>query len=71
MVKKKELIEAINILMERTLGDLQIGMYIDFDNYCIKFLDADKNVIKWFEISESEFELLYKVFMERKQNGNK
>lgn len=71
MIKKKELIEAIDILMERTLGYLQIGMFIEPDNYCIKFLDNNKQVVDWFSISESEFELLYKIFMERKQNGNK
>lgn len=62
MIKKKELIEAINILMERTLGYLQIGMYIEPDNYCIKFLDNNKQVVDWFCISEREYNLLREVF---------
>ena len=62
MNEEMKLKKAINILMERTLGYLEIGMYIEPDNYCIKFLDHNKQVVDWFCISEKEYNLLREVF---------
>lgn len=58
----KELKEAIKLFIKLIGGTVQIGTYIDFDNYVVKFLDYEGNVVKFIPIEEKEYNLLKTLY---------
>lgn len=64
--KKEDLIQTMISFLRKIRPLIDVGTYIDGDNYCIRFYDdwRKKNVVSWVGITEEEFYQFRKMLQE-------
>lgn len=64
--EKEDLTQTMINFLKKIKPLIDVGTYIDGDNYCIRFYDGwrKKNVISWVGITEEEFYQFRKMLQE-------
>lgn len=72
VVKQKDLTEKVSLtqtmkdFLRKVKPQVDVGTYIDGDNYCIRFYDSwrKEKVVEWIGITEEQFYQFKKMFQE-------
>ena len=66
LVKKISLTQTMKSFLSKIKPQVDVGTYIDGDNYCIRFYDSwrKEKVVEWIGITEEQFYQFKKMFQE-------